>query len=150
MDTQHQPLSPETVSDIERLLREISVIVKRKGREILNNFPITPPQFTALVWLNDEGDMTIGELSQKMYLACSTMTDLIDRMEKNGVVERVRDDRDRRVVRIHLLEKGAQIIKEVMEARRQYLAEILSHLSDDEALQIKEHLSILYEEMKKS
>jgi DNA-binding MarR family transcriptional regulator len=145
----HQPMSPETVSEIERLLREISVIVKRKGREMLGNFPITPPQFTALLWLKDEGDMTIGELSQKMYLACSTMTDLIDRMEKNGVVERVRDERDRRVVRIHLLEKGKNIIEEVLKTRRQYLAKVLSHLSDEEALKIKKHLSILYEEMKK-
>ncbi|MFC7440787.1 MarR family winged helix-turn-helix transcriptional regulator [Laceyella putida] len=146
----HQPLSPETVNEIERLLREISVIVKRKGRDILNHFPITPPQFNALLWLSDEGDMTIGELSQKMFLACSTMTDLIDRMEKNGVVERVRDERDRRVVRIHLLEKGREIIDEVLQARRQYLAEILSHLSDEEALKMKKHLSVLHEEMKKS
>ncbi|MRG28711.1 MarR family winged helix-turn-helix transcriptional regulator [Laceyella tengchongensis] len=146
----HQPLSPETVNEIERLLREISVIVKRKGRDILNHFPITPPQFNALLWLYEDGDMTIGELSQKMYLACSTMTDLIDRMEKNGVVERVRDERDRRVVRIHLLEKGREIIDEVMKTRRQYLSEILSHLSDEEALHMKKHLSVLHEEMKKS
>ena len=98
-------LSKELVAEIEGLLREISVVVKRKGREILNEFPITPPQFTALLWLNDEGDMTIGDLSQKMYLACSTMTDLVDRMEKNGLVERVRDDRDRRVVRIRSSEE---------------------------------------------
>jgi DNA-binding MarR family transcriptional regulator len=64
----------------------MSVLIKRKGRDILNHFPITPPQFTSLLWLNQEGDMTIGELSQKMYLACSTMTDLIYRMEKSGVV----------------------------------------------------------------
>ncbi|MBA4541434.1 MULTISPECIES: MarR family winged helix-turn-helix transcriptional regulator [Thermoactinomyces] len=146
----HQSLSPEIVSEIEYLLREISQIVKRKGRDILNHFPITPPQFTALIWLKDEGDLTIGELSQKMFLACSTMTDLIDRMEKNGMVERVRDDRDRRVVRIHLLDKGRKIIEEVLETRRQYLSEILSHLSDDEALEIQKHLSILHEEMKKA
>lgn len=145
----HQPVSAQTVSDIERLLREISVIVKYKGREILAHFPITPPQFTALLWLEEEGDLTIGELSQKMYLACSTMTDLIDRMEKNGVVERVRDDRDRRVVRIHLLEKGAEIITEVMEARCQYLDHVLSRLSDEEATEIKKYLSILFEEMKR-
>lgn len=144
------PLSLETVSDIERLLREISQIVKLKGREILNHFPITHPQFNALIMLHDEGNMTIGALSQKMNLACSTITDLIDRMEKNGVVERVRDERDRRVVRIHLLEKGRQIIEEVMGTRRKYLAEILSHLSEEEAHQIKKYLALLFHQMKKS
>ncbi|WP_124727050.1 MarR family winged helix-turn-helix transcriptional regulator [Staphylospora marina] len=145
-----QPVTMQTVGEIERLLREISTIVKIKGREILNAFPITNPQFDALYLLHQEGDMTIGELSQRMFLACSTMTDLVDRMEKNGVVERVRDNRDRRVVRIHMLEKGRKVIHEVLEARRKYLADVLSGLSDSEKLEIKTHLAVLYEEMKKS
>jgi len=50
--------------------------------------------------------MTIGELSNIMYLAFSTTTDLVDRMEKNELVMRIRDDQDRRVVHIHLLQEG--------------------------------------------
>jgi DNA-binding MarR family transcriptional regulator len=48
------------------------------------------------------------------------------------------------------LEKGRDIIEEVLEARRAYLAEVFSHLSDEEALEIKKHLSVLFEEMKKT
>lgn len=144
-----KPVSYERFAEIEFLLREISVIVKRKGREILDRFPVTPPQFSALLLLQENGDLTIGELSQKMFLACSTMTDLIDRMEKNEVVERIRDERDRRVVRIRLLDKGSKIIEEVLAARRQYLSDILSHLSSEETEQIQKHLSVLYHEMKK-
>ncbi|MFO7290168.1 transcriptional regulator [Planifilum fulgidum] len=148
MEKDKETLSEELISDVEYLLREMSLLIKRKGREILNHFPITPPQFTALLWLNEEGDMTIGELSQKMYLACSTMTDLIDRMEKNGVVMRVRDERDRRVVRVRMLERGKVIIQDVMKARREYLAEILSTFSPEEVASIRRHLSMLYERMK--
>lgn len=74
--------SVEHVADIEKSLRHIAAIIKQKGREILNQYAITPPQFVGLQWLYELGDMTIGELSGKMYLACSTTTDLIDRMEK--------------------------------------------------------------------
>ncbi|MEW9031854.1 MAG: MarR family transcriptional regulator, partial [Planifilum fimeticola] len=147
MENNKGALSEELISDIEYLLREMSLLIKRKGREILNHFPITPPQFTALLWLNEEGDMTIGELSQKMYLACSTMTDLIDRMEKNGVVVRVRDERDRRVVRVRMLERGKAIIEDVMKARREYLAEILSTFSPEDVESIRKRLSMLYERM---
>ncbi|GGE18160.1 putative HTH-type transcriptional regulator YsmB [Marinithermofilum abyssi] len=143
-----EQLSPELVKEIEHLVREISVIIKRKGRDILTNFPITPPQFTALLWLHEEGDMTIGELSQRMYLACSTMTDLVDRMEKNGVVERIRDERDRRVVRIHMLDKGKAIIQDVLAARQAYLAEVLTRFSGDELKELEKYLSLLYQEMK--
>lgn len=139
----------EQVAEIERELRFISSIVKQKGREILADFPITPPQFIALQWLNEDGDMTIGELSNKMYLACSTTTDLIDRMEANDLVERVRDTNDRRVVRIHLMAKGKNIIEEVLDARRKYLADVLTHFSEKDVKDLARTMLILHNEMKK-
>lgn len=150
MQTWKKPVVQEHIIEIERLLREISFIIKHKGREILTQFPITPPQFSALIWLYEEGDMTIGELSQKMYLACSTMTDLVDRMEKNQLVERVRDDRDRRVVRIHILPKGKEIIGEVLETRCAYLLEVLGDISETEVVEIKNILTKMHQQMNKS
>ncbi|WP_133580692.1 MarR family winged helix-turn-helix transcriptional regulator [Aureibacillus halotolerans] len=101
-------------------------MLKQKGREILTNYPITPPQFQALQWLKEKGDLTIGELSHKLYLACSTTTDLVDRLEKNDLVRRVRDENDRRVVRIHIMDEGMRVITEVIEKRQAYLADILN------------------------
>lgn len=66
-------------------------------------------------WLEELGDITIGDLSNRLYLAFSTTTDLVDRMEKNELVKRMRDENDRRVVVVHLLEKGERIIQEVIE-----------------------------------
>jgi len=137
----------EIVVELEKSLRYVAAILKQKGREILNHYPITPPQFIALQWLLEEGDMTIGELSNKMYLAFSTTTDLIDRMEKNELVARVRDQADRRVVRIHLLEKGERIIEEVIKKRQQYLLEILKNFSEEEIVSLEKTIRKLYEEM---
>ncbi|MBA4537489.1 MarR family transcriptional regulator [Bacillus aquiflavi] len=135
------------VADIEKDLRYISVIIKQKGREILSNYTITPPQFIALQWLFEEGDMTIGELSNKMYLACSTTTDLVDRMEKNKLVIRIKDTRDRRVVRIHLLDEGKRIINEVIKKRQAYLQDVLKDFSNKEILQLKTNLTKLHQDM---
>ena len=82
-----QRANEDIVANIEKDLRYISGIIKQKGREMLSTYTITPPQFVALQWLFEDGDMTIGELSNKMFLACSTTTDLVDRMEKNQLVE---------------------------------------------------------------
>ncbi|GLB58420.1 MarR family winged helix-turn-helix transcriptional regulator [Cytobacillus sp. NCCP-133] len=138
----------DVVADIEKDLRYISGIIKQKGREILSDFTITPPQFVALQWLFEEGDMTIGELSNKMYLACSTTTDLVDRMEKNNLVKRVKDPNDRRVVRIHLLEEGERIIEEVIRKRQEYLKEVLKDFSHDEVLFLKDNLMKLHHDMR--
>ncbi|MBN8200766.1 MULTISPECIES: MarR family winged helix-turn-helix transcriptional regulator [Bacillaceae] len=138
----------DVVAEIEKDLRYISGIIKQKGREILSDFTITPPQFVALQWLFEEGDMTIGELSNKMYLACSTTTDLVDRMEKNTLVKRVKDPNDRRVVRIHLLEEGERIIEEVIKKRQDYLKEVLKNSSHNEVLFLKDNLTKLHHDMR--
>ncbi len=136
------------VARIEKELRYVSGLVKQKGREMLNNYKITPPQFIALQWLSEEGDMTIGELSSKMYLAFSTTTDLIDRMEKSELVQRVKDEKDRRVVRIHLLEEGKRIIDEVIKKRQVYLQDVLVNFSSKEIVTLKENLIKLHQEMR--
>lgn len=141
--------SVEHVADIEKSLRHIAAIIKQKGREILNQYAITPPQFVGLQWLYELGDMTIGELSGKMYLACSTTTDLIDRMEKNKLVERVKDPADRRVVRIHLLAEGERIIQEVILKRQAYLRDMFATFSEVETAAFEKSLLKLQHEMKK-
>lgn len=141
-------LKMDQVAKIEKELRYISSLIKQKGREILNVYKITPPQFVALQWLFEEGDMTIGELSSKMFLAFSTTTDLIDRMEKNELVSRVKDDKDRRVVRINLLSEGERIIDEVIKKRQLYLQEILSDFSDTDIASLTKNLTKLHQEMR--
>lgn len=116
------------VAEIEELLRNVGTILKKRGRDILSNFDITPPQLDALLVLREYGELTMGELCQRMYLACSTATDLIDRMERNGLIERARDTADRRVIRLKVLPKGSSVIDEVLEARRTYLAAILAEI----------------------
>jgi DNA-binding MarR family transcriptional regulator len=141
-------LKMDQVAKIEKELRYISSLIKQKGREILNVYKITPPQFVALQWLFEEGDMTIGELSSKMFLAFSTTTDLIDRMEKNELVSRVKDDKDRRVVRINLLSEGERIIDEVIKKRQLYLQDILSDFSDTDIASLTKNLTKLHLEMR--
>lgn len=138
----------EQVAFLEKELRYISGIIKQKGRQILSNYTVTPPQFVALQWLFEHGDMTIGDLSTKMYLAFSTTTDLVDRMEKNQLVMRVRDEQDRRVVRIHLLKEGERVIEEVIQKRQDYLQDILSDFDALEVQQLSSLLQRLHVEMK--
>ncbi len=135
----------DNIIEIERELRYLCTIIKQKGREILTDFSITPPQFEALQYLINDKDMTIGELSNKMFLACSTITDLVDRMEKNKLVKRVRDEKDRRVVRIQVLEDGHQLIEEVLHARRNYLADVLKEVSEQQRGFILDGISKIYE-----
>ncbi|MBD1223733.1 MarR family transcriptional regulator [Virgibacillus halodenitrificans] len=130
-------------------MRYISGIIKQNGRKILTNYPITSPQFVALQWLVENEELTIGELSNKISLAFSTTTDLVDRMEKNELVERVKDSKDKRVVRIRVLDKGRQIIQEVIEKRQVYLGEVLEDFTEEQTESLNELLDFLHEQMRK-
>lgn len=48
------------VEAIEKYLRKVDSIIKKKGREILKEYNITGPQFNALQYLIKEGDLTIA------------------------------------------------------------------------------------------
>src|SRR5690625_2381708 len=136
------------IANIERNIRYINGIIKHKGRKILKNYSITTPQFIALQWLLEDGDLTIGELSNKINLAFSTTTDLVDRMEKNELVERKRDTKDRRVVRIHLLPVGRKIIREVIDKRQVYLSDVLADVPSDQVDLLHQVTELLLDKMK--
>jgi len=136
------------VENIEKYLRKIDYIVRKNGREILNDFSMTIPQFTALQILLNNGDMTIGELSQKMSLACSTITDLIDRMEKNELVIRKKDEKDKRIVRIEILPKGFDILERVLEKRIEFLSGKLNDFGMEDKDLLDKTLGKLYQAMK--
>ncbi|MPN16773.1 hypothetical protein SDC9_164119 [bioreactor metagenome] len=138
----------EYVGELEWLLRHVSAVIRKRGREILADFNITPPQLTALQVLQRNGNITIGELGEKMYLAYSTATDLIDRMERNELVQRIRDNNDRRVVRLQILDKGEKLVDEVIARRKQYLAGILVEVNEEDRMHLLESLKRLDEIMK--
>jgi len=81
----------------------------------LSSFNLTTPQYMVFnaLWMGD--GITIGELGQRVALDGSTITGILDRMEKSGYVERRPNAGDRRSALVHLTEKarevGPQIIK---------------------------------------
>jgi len=131
-DSQDPNEFEDAVVQLEDLLRHVNSVTRRQGRRILREFDLTPPQHNALVQLHRQGNLTIGELSENLYLAFSTATDLINRMERNGLVARERDTIDRRVVRVNIMPKGEELLKEVVQARRRYYEELLREVPHTE------------------
>ncbi|CAM2970953.1 MarR family transcriptional regulator [Hathewaya histolytica] len=136
----------DSILVLEELLRKVCFDIKKKGREILNDFDITPPQFDALQWILCKKEITIGELSSILYLAPSTVTDLIDRMEKSELVYREKDEKDKRIVKVIPSKKGHNILDKVLEERRTYLSKALISMNEEEKAQFIKYLRILENE----
>ena len=114
--------------EIEKLLRKVSSCIKEKGREVLKYSDITPPQFDLMVKLYFKGEMDQTVLSKELYLAKSTVSGILERLEKRSFVRRVKVKEDRRRSRVSLTPKGVSIIERVIDERVKYIEKITSNL----------------------
>ena len=69
---------------------------------------LTGPQLTVVKLLETFGDLSLSALSERIRAQNSTVTGIIDRMEREGLVRRERSTDDRRVVHIRLTRQGRE------------------------------------------
>lgn len=79
---------------------------------------LTVPQVMTLEELAQEDGLSLKELSQRLALSHSTVSGIVDRLEKRGLVHRAVDQRDRRVSRILLSEGVRAYISDTVPAQR--------------------------------
>jgi DNA-binding MarR family transcriptional regulator len=99
------------ISEITQSLRRIIKTIQDYSHEVSSKYGITGPQLWALKTIYQNGSLSLGELSQKMYLHPSTISGVIDRLEKKGYALRGRNQKDRRVVKVVLTTKGEKLAK---------------------------------------
>lgn len=125
-----------------KLARSYSVFNKKTVDQI-RTFGLTQPQFGVLECLGHLGIMPIGDISGKLLMSCGNATIIIDNLEKEGLVQRIREKNDRRVIKVGLTEKGQNLFDEVFVKHYQYIVELSSVLSDDEQEQLSSLLKKL-------
>jgi MarR family transcriptional regulator, organic hydroperoxide resistance regulator len=91
--------------------------------------------------LESIGDLSLSELSDKIRAQNSTVTGIIDRMEREGLVQRVRSTEDRRVVHIRLTEKGSKLAREIPIEPMEIFRSALESLSAQEMRELMKILS---------
>jgi DNA-binding MarR family transcriptional regulator len=99
------------ISDIMQDLRRTFKSIHDYSHEVSNKFGITGPQLWTLKTISQNGSLSLGELSERMYLHPSTITGIVDRLEKKAYVLRDRGEKDRRVVKVRLTAKGERLAR---------------------------------------
>jgi DNA-binding MarR family transcriptional regulator len=132
---------------LEETIRRANTILFKRGRSILIGMEISALQFNALLTIREFGPLTMGDLCKHLFTACSTGTDLGDRMERAKLVERVRDEKDRRVVRLQLLPRGDDVLNKVIAERQIFIGEVLKDYTDEEYVELLRSLELLEHRM---
>lgn len=98
----------------------------------LSEYHLTPSQFGALEVLYHLGPMCLGELGGKILKSSGNMTLVIDNLEKRGLVQRERDEVDRRQVYVSLTDEGRALIGGMFQRHAQMLTTLFGVLTPDE------------------
>jgi DNA-binding MarR family transcriptional regulator len=110
------PFTPEIKSDVDRVLEAIIYLYtesRRLTKELARRADLTGPQLTVVKMLEQIGDLSLSELSERIRAQNSTVTGIIDRMERENLVTRERSKEDRRVVYIRLTAKGRRLAEDI-------------------------------------
>ena len=113
---------------------KVSAAINRKlSRNFRQNgMEITPEQWTVLIFLWEKDGVTQQELCNATFKDKPSMTRLIDNMERQHLVVRISDKKDRRTNLIHLTKDGRQLEELARQAANQALVEALKGVTQEE------------------
>ena len=109
----------------------------------LQEYETTPSQYTLLRCLWKQDGLTPSQLAQALRLDTSTVTGILGRLEKKGLIVRNYNPEDRRSVSIHLCEGGKVLWKQIDQAIDEANAKILSGIDQESYSQFLACLSVM-------
>jgi DNA-binding MarR family transcriptional regulator len=117
------------------LISRVSLVVTsalKKGFAAAGVEKVRPAYLCVMMSLWEEDGLKVIELGKKAGLEPSTMTGLLDRMERDGLVSRTMDPRDRRVLRIYLNETGQNVRDPILKVIDDVLADVFAGIPEED------------------
>lgn len=99
-----------TEDEIVAAIRRIMHAVELHSRRLVEQIGLTGPQLAVLRKASDMGRTPIGGLARAVHLSQPTVTGILDRLEKRGLLQRTRDAVDRRAVNISVTDSGRELL----------------------------------------
>ena len=113
--------------------------MRRQNNEIYKG-KITLPQLLILELLSRQGASKMTDLAKYMKVTTAASTGIVERLVRQGYVQRAYDRNDRRIVKIQLNAKGTELLKKIIHQRTQSVTKIFGQISEDDRA---EYLRIL-------
>jgi len=130
-------------NEIMLLLRDVMSLFRHGMSRNFEDVGLTAAQGMVMGNLMRFGKMKISELSERLSLSNSTVSGIIDRLESQGIVERIRSEEDRRIVYVSKTEKFNEYHKSFHKASAEGVGKIINKGTNEQLDKVIEGLSIL-------
>lgn len=124
-------------------LYSTALAMEKLYRKLLKDLGVTYPQYLVLLCLWEKKEMAVTELGKLLFLDTGTLTPLLKRLEKEGLVSRERSSEDERRVMITLTAEGKKLKEKAYDVPKQVLD--CSCLGKNELLKMRDELNDLRE-----
>ena len=129
-----EQFSADALSTIEQLVFQVGWLEQRRFAQDVADFGLTPAQFFVLrAILGHHSLPTMGALAYDTLQHCATISGIVDRLEKMGLVVRVKGKEDRRQMLVELTQAGSDVLSRVRQSREKRLKDTLALLSPTQA-----------------
>lgn len=146
MATTGPSLDPET-RDLVRAYLDAITLSEAHQSQLWQSAQVTMTQLRVLRSLR-EGPRAAGELGRKLGLSATSMTRLLDRLEDRQLLQRTRDEEDRRKVLVALLPEGQRLVGETPPPWGSTLVAAAEELTPEQRRQVVSALRLLIERVR--
>jgi len=127
-----------------------SRLITREYQPFLDKLSLTYPQYLVLMILWEEDGLPVNDIAKKLILNTNTITPLLKRMEKEGIIRRKRSGEDERKVMVQLTEKGRALQEEAARIPEQLAARLAEgELKIDDLVRLKVTLDSMIRSLSK-
>ena len=137
----HSP--PDLVKEIIYHVRRLIQARELYTKELNKRYSVTAAQLNCLLALDENGSLPPSQIAKLIMVKSSTMTGIIDRLEQKGLVQRLRNSPDRRVITVQLTEAGQNLAANAPPPIQQKILDGLKRLPAGHIERIVEALGVL-------
>ena len=133
----------------EETLRALTILLRAHGsvsnmlKKDMQSYGLNPTEFTVMEVLYSKGAQPIQIIGNKVLLASSSITYVIDQLEKKDLVERKINENDRRVTLVSLSDEGYQLMDNIFPQHSDIIKQLFEDVSDDGLVQLSETLKTI-------
>lgn len=143
----HSPSEPLTES-LGFLVNALARLLRNELDARVRDYGLTPTTWTVLMALFEEDRLSQTDLASRVYLDGATTTRALDLLEARGLIQRIRDEDDRRVQIIHLTEVGRITASRLAQIGVKINEQAMASLEEDEKLMLIGLLNRVLDQMK--
>lgn len=139
----------KSMSREEEALRALTILLRAHGsvsnmlKKDMQSYGLNPTEFTVMEVLYSKGAQPIQIIGNKVLLASSSITYVIDQLEKKDLVERKVNENDRRVTLVSLSDKGYDLMDDIFPQHSDVIKQLFAEVSDEDLAQLSETLKTI-------